>query len=183
MRIRIIVRGPLINGLANDLHARSLHDAGIDHLTQIDRIESAARVHVEHGREARLEVGLRVGHRSQGALRRCVAAGIQMNVRIDHAWEHRRCAQVDHLCAGGYLQVNAHVGNAVALNEHDLIVQQGARFGIKQTPRPDGNDMVLRRPIFRGRLRPRWSARCRHDHCSKHQDVPSLPAHFVLPFS
>ena len=51
LRIRIIVGGALVDGLADHLHARPLHDARIDRVAQIDGIEAAARIHIENGCE------------------------------------------------------------------------------------------------------------------------------------
>ncbi len=58
-----------IERLADDLHARALHDAGVDRVAQVDGVEAAARIHVEHGGEAGVEVDLRVRQRAQRPLR------------------------------------------------------------------------------------------------------------------
>jgi hypothetical protein len=54
-------------------------------------------------------------------------AGVHMDMGVDHAGEHGRRAQVDHLCTGGKLDGSANVADAVAGDQHDLIVADASR--------------------------------------------------------
>src|SRR5262249_7718039 len=42
----------LVDRLADDLHARAREHAGVDRVAYLDRVEAAARVHVEYGGES-----------------------------------------------------------------------------------------------------------------------------------
>src|SRR5438045_427235 len=58
--VGIVVAGAWIDRLPDNLHARALHDTGVDRIAEIDRVESAARVHIRDRREAGLEIELSI---------------------------------------------------------------------------------------------------------------------------
>src|SRR5713226_965326 len=68
LRIRVIVGGSLIEGLADDLHPRPLDNSGFDRIAKVNSVEAPARVHVENSGESRIEIDLGVRQPSQRAL-------------------------------------------------------------------------------------------------------------------
>ena len=96
LRIRVVVGRSLVEGLADDLHPRSLHKPRIDGVAKVNRVKSTTRVHVQHGREAGIEIGLGIRQRNECALRRRFASGVHVHVRVYHAGQHRSGAEIDH---------------------------------------------------------------------------------------
>ena len=183
MRVGVIVGGALIDRLADDLHARSLQDSGIDGVAQIDRVEAAARVHVHHGGEAGIEVGLSVRQGHQGALRQGAAARVHMHMRVDHAGKNVHCAQIDHACTGRDLRVRSDRADAVALDRYQLIVEHFAGARIKQMTRPDHDKLVLRRDKFSCVLRRGRAAGQLPNRDCKHNDCWAVETHIIPPLA
>src|SRR5262249_4754650 len=94
-RVRIVVGGARVDRLADDLHAWTLDVARFDRIAQVDGVEAAARIHVETGGESGREIDLRIGQRTQRALRQRAPAGVHVHVRVDHAGQHGRGTEVD----------------------------------------------------------------------------------------
>src|SRR5262249_10201281 len=115
--VGIVVGGTRIERLADYLHARAAHAAVVDRVAQVDGVEGAARIHVEHGGEADVEIDRPVRKRPQRPRREAdgITAGVHVHMTVDHAGHHGGGAQVDHARAFGNLHIGADVGDAVAL--------------------------------------------------------------------
>src|SRR2546426_2585258 len=96
LSVVVVVAGSLVDGLADDLHPRTLNYAGIDRVAQFDGVVSTARVHIQHGREASVEIDLSIRQRDDRALSESGASRVHVNVRINHAGHHRNSAEVDN---------------------------------------------------------------------------------------
>jgi hypothetical protein len=114
-----------------------------------------------------------------------------MDVGVDHAGHHGGGAEVEHARAGRDGDRAAHIGDAVALDEHDLIGEHGAGLGVEQSPGPDGDKLVGRRQVFlldagisggAAFLRPHRTV-CGANHCGDETYSQfALPTHEVLPY-
>ena len=180
-RLGIVVRagGPLIERLADHLHARSLDEAGVDGIAQFDGVEAAARIHVEHRGEARREIGLGIGERGDRADRKTCAAGVHMDMGVDHAGHHGGIAEIDHRGARGNLYGRADIDDGFAAHEHHLVGEHGAGLGIEQVSGANGHHLV------RGRyetlhLRVRRAA-CQRREPRGESQCRLVPLHEILP--
>jgi len=117
---------------------------------QIDGVEGAARIHVEHAGEADIEIDLRVGQRPERPRRQAcgVATGVDVHMGVDHAGHHGGGAEIDDARAFRNLHIGANVGDAVALDQHHGIAHQRAGFRIEHRGGPNGDDLILRREVF-----------------------------------
>ena len=124
--------------MADDLHARTLHIAGIDRVAQIDGDEAAARIHVQHGGETGIEIDLRIRQRPQRALReiRRIADRCSHDMGVDHPRHDGRRAQIDHFRARGNRNAGADIGDAVTLDQDKLVFHQPAATWNRTTVRP-----------------------------------------------
>jgi len=62
---------------------------------------------------------------------RLAPIGVHVHMSVDHAGQHRHGAEVDHLGALWNLQIGAHVGDVIAFDQHHLVGQHVAQFGIE----------------------------------------------------
>ena len=106
-----------------------------------------------------------------------VAAGVDVDVRVDHAGHDGRRAQIDHARAGRNRNAGADIGDAIALDQDKLIFQQPAGHGIEQPSGPDGDNLILRRKIFSYTLRRCGRARHSNGCHDKRNEQTFLPTH------
>jgi hypothetical protein len=130
--------------LTGYLHPRALHQSAVDGVSQFDRTEATTRVHVNDRRETGVQVALSAldhDHRAVfDRLVREILAGVHM--RVDHAGQNRRSAQVDRPRVGRNLERDADVGDPIAPNEHDLVPQHRARLRVEQAAGANGNNRI-----------------------------------------
>src|SRR6185503_9734799 len=118
--------------------ARALNESGVDGVAEIYGIESATRIHIEHGRKTRFQIGLRISQRNECTLRRRITARVDMHVCVDHSRQHGGHREIDNSSLRGNTHRRSHVRNSIAPNEDDLVAQDVSGFGIEQSPCPDG---------------------------------------------
>ena len=122
----------MIERLPNYLHSRSLNHAGVDRVAEVHGVESAAGIHIRDCSEAGSQIDLRVSDRYQGALSGRLPACIDVHVSVDHARKSCRVPQVDDPGFTRDLDIGADIRDALPPDQHNLVVQQVARFGIEQ---------------------------------------------------
>ena len=149
---RIRSGGALIERLPHDLHARPEHHAAVDGVTEIDGAVAAARIHVEDGGEAGLEIGLRVGHRDDGSRGLGeIVRWIDVDVPVDHPGHDCGRTEIDDARVRGNRDRWTDVGDAVAANQDDLIRQHRPRAAVEQTTGADRHDLRRRDEKLRRR--------------------------------
>ena len=132
----------MIERLADDLHARSLNHAGVDGVPKIHSIESASGIHIRNCCETGSQIDLRVGNCDERTLSSGFSTGIDVHVSVDHARKNRCVAQVNDPRFTWDLDIRADIRDPLASDQHNLIVQQVARFRIEQLSSTDGNQLI-----------------------------------------
>jgi len=106
----------------------------------------------EYGGEACIQVRLSIGKGDDRPRRfRQVVRRIEMHVRIDHARQHGRGTQIDHLRTRRYCHAGADVTDAVAPDDDHLIRQQRAGAAVEHPAGANRNH--LRRRCHEARRR------------------------------
>ena len=138
------------DSFGRNLQARAGEIAAIDGVAHVHvAVAFAMGAEVAHGGESGAQIGLRFFQR-RGASRlrsrwsRARPPGervVNVRMAVDQAGQDRGLAEVNHLGSGGNLDAvgGTHVGDAVAIDEDDLIDQIGARLGVEEPARPNSD--------------------------------------------
>ena len=171
-----------VQRLPRHLHARPANQTGVDRVAQLDRAEPAARIHVDDGGEAGVQIALRaLDHHEGPMLDRLVRRRtVGVDVPVDHARQQRRRAEIDDARARRHLHGPPDLGDPVAANQDGLTRCHRAGIGIEQPRRAHRDDLGRRGEVRRFRppalLRADDGAEgttdCKHDtgepRCSAH---------------
>jgi hypothetical protein len=142
--IGIVIARALVQRLPDDLHARPHDEPGVDGIPQVNGVEAATRIHVEHRREAGFEIDLRVRQRNQRALGGRVAAGVHVHVGVDHPRQDGRRAEVDNPGAARNLHGGTDIRDPVALDQNDLVVLKRPGLRIEEPAGADRDFLIGR---------------------------------------
>jgi hypothetical protein len=79
-----------------------------------------------------------------------------VGVGVDHSRQHRRLAEIDHLGAGGNLELRFRpdIGDALALQQYHLLREHLAGLAVEQLAGADSHDLRRRRTFIGGTLAP-----------------------------
>ena len=151
-----------LNATGRNLHSGTLHNAVVDGVTQIHiAVHSAQRFEIAKRCEACHHVFLRVRQCGQCAVLVGIAQDLSfqvgsvtknMCVRVDQAGKHGGVTQVHHIGARRHFHSlsRTNLGDAVPMDQNDLIVRQLFRLRIKKPAGANCDPVVRRRRLSAG---------------------------------